>query len=41
MEDLLAIIRSYSMKLYTNRKKKLKKIEDIIISSSENDEREE
>ena len=30
MEDLLAIIHSYSMKLYTNRKNKLKKIEDLI-----------
>ena len=30
MEDLLAIIHTYSMKLYTNRKKKLKEIETII-----------
>ena len=30
MEDLLAIIHTYSMKLYTNRKKKLKEIESII-----------
>lgn len=30
MEDLLAIIHTYSMKLYTNRKKKLKEIEKII-----------
>ena len=30
MEDLLAIIHIYSMKLYTNRKKKLKEIETII-----------
>ena len=30
MEDLLAIIHSYSMKLYTNRKNKLKKIEELI-----------
>ena len=30
MEDLLAIIHSYSMKLYTNRKSKLKKIEELI-----------
>lgn len=32
MEDLLAIIHTYSMKLYTNRKKKLKEIEKIIKS---------
>ena len=32
MEDLLAIIHTYSMKLYTNRKKKLKEIEKIIES---------
>ena len=31
-EDLLAIIHTYSMKLYTNRKKKLKEIEKIIKS---------
>lgn len=30
MENLLAIIHSYSMKLYTNRKNKLKKIEELI-----------
>lgn len=30
MEDLLSIIHTYSMKLYTNRKKKLKEIEKII-----------
>ena len=30
MEDLLAIIHSYSMKLYTNRKNKLKRIEELI-----------
>lgn len=29
-EDLIAIIRSYSMKLYVNRKKKLKEIEKIL-----------
>lgn len=32
MEDLLSIIHTYSMKLYTNRKKKLKEIEKIIKS---------
>ena len=32
IEDLLAIIHTYSMKLYTNRKKKLKEIEKIIKS---------
>ena len=32
MEDLLAIIHTYSMKLYTNKKKKLKEIEKIIKS---------
>lgn len=32
MEDLLTIIHTYSMKLYTNRKKKLKEIEKIIKS---------
>ena len=36
MEDLLAIIHSYSMKLYTHRKKKLKEIEKIIKSEEEN-----
>ena len=35
MEDLLAIIHSYSMKLYTNRKKKLKKIEELITKSDD------
>ena len=30
MEDLLSIIHTYSMKLYTNRKKKIKEIEKII-----------
>ena len=35
-EDLLAIIHSYSMKLYTHRKKKLKEIEKIIKSEEEN-----
>lgn len=30
MEDLLSIIHTYSMKLYKNRKKKLKEIEKII-----------
>lgn len=30
IEDLLAIIHTYSMKLYPNRKKKLKEIEKII-----------
>lgn len=30
MEDLLSIIHTYSMKLYKNRKKKLKEIENII-----------
>lgn len=35
MEDLLAIIHSYSMKLYTNRKKKLKKIEELITNQDE------
>ena len=34
-EDLLAIIHSYSMKLYTHRKK-LKEIEKIIKSEEEN-----
>ena len=29
-EDLIAIIHSYSMKLYVNRKKKLKEIEKIL-----------
>jgi len=37
MEDLIAIIHSYSMKLYTNRKKKLKKIEEIISDKSDED----
>ena len=36
MEDLLAIIHSYSMKLYTHRKKKLKEIEKNIKSEEEN-----
>lgn len=36
MEDLLAIIHTYSMKLYTNRKKKLKAIETIIKEKEEN-----
>ena len=36
MDDLLAIIHSYSMKLYTNRKKKLKLIENIIKENDEN-----
>ena len=36
MEDLLAIIHSSSMKLYTHRKKKLKEIEKIIKSEKEN-----
>ena len=35
IEDLLAIIHSYSMKLYTHRKKKLKKIEEIITESDD------
>ena len=30
MEDLLSIIHTYSMKLYTNRKKKLKEIEKLL-----------
>ena len=30
IEDLLAIIHLYSMKLYTNRKNKLKRIEELI-----------
>ena len=30
IEDLIAIIHSYSMKLYVNRKKKLKEIEKIL-----------
>lgn len=38
MEDLLAIIHSYSMKLYTHRKKKLKKIEEIITESDDSSE---
>lgn len=38
MEDLLAIIHSCSMKLYTNRKKKLKQIENIIKENDENEE---
>ena len=36
MEDLLTIIHSSSMKLYTHGKKKLKEIEKIIKSEEEN-----
>lgn len=35
MDDLLAIIHTYSMKLYTNSKKKLKQIENLINEKDE------
>lgn len=38
MEDLLAIIHTYSMKLYTSRKKKLKQIESILKDKDASDE---
>lgn len=37
-EDLIAIIHTYSMRLYNNRKKKLKKIESIILENEDEHE---
>lgn len=37
-EDLIAIIHTYSMRLYNNRKRKLKKIEAIILDDKDDNE---